>query len=309
MKGLGSQEIVKELEEILGEALGSCQARGEGDLPLARRAREALDRLKASTDRPAGAREASERPGGEEPEATTAAQRAALERIAGGVRPSGWGDRGLAMLTLREARAVAQNALRLSEGRTSGRQRSIGEAALRDAERLRARALSGDLRGAEREARLILERDEAPDAGGQEATLSVFARTLLELLEGRVGLDVRRAATSGRVRAEREAREAAERRGERAELEAAELRRTLAWYAQEANHRPTLTTGGGEGPSSAAERDGGRKAREALGKAEAGRGAARRLGAAEGFVQRVRAELEGYERGLAGHDPPSGDGR
>ncbi len=304
-----SYEIVKEAEDLLGDVVDLWEAEGKNDLPLARRTRGVLDRLEAWQDGASGEGMESGEPVGNEAEEVCVAQYAALERIASGVRPSGGaGNKSLSMLTLREARGIAQNALHLSEDRVSGR-RTANREATHEAERLRDRALSGDLEGTKREAHRILERNEAQDVGGQGETLRAFAQTLLGFLEGKVGLDVRRAATFGSVRREREAREAAERNVERIEQEAAGLRRTLGWYAEQSNYRlPHGHLRQSEHPKSLAGRDGGQKARKALEETDCGREAARQLGAAEEFVQRMRAGLEYYEEALTKGEPPAGGG-
>jgi hypothetical protein len=309
MSSLKPYEIGKEVEDILGEAVDLWEAEGRSELTLTRRAREALDRIEAWRDRPSGEGMESAEPESNEAEEMWAAQRAALERIASGVRPSGGDSRGLTMLTVREARSIAQNALHLSEDRASGKQTAKREAA-HSAERLRARALSGDLEGAKREARRILGRNETLDTGDRGDTLRAFAQTLLGLLEGKVGLDVRRAATFGSVRREREAREDAERRVERIEQEAAVLRRALGWYAEQSNYRLTDDhVGQSQHSKSVVQRDGGQKAREVLEDTDCGREVARQLGAAEEFVQRVRTGLDYYEEELAKGRLPAGEDR
>lgn len=310
MNSLKPYEISKEVEDLLGEAVDLWEAEGRSELTLARRAREALDRIEAWRDRPSGEGMESAEPESNEAQEVCAAQRAALERIASGVRPSGGGNNaGLTMLTVREARSIAQNALHLSEGRASGKQAATPEV-VKDAERLRVRALSGDLEGTKREARLILERNETLDTGSQEDTLRAFAQTLLGLLEGKVGLDVRRAATFGSARREREAREDAERRVELIEQEAAVLRRALGWYAEQSNYRLTHAhVAQPEHSKIVVERDGGQKAREVLEETDCGREVARQLGAAEEFLQRVRTGLDHYEEELAKGGPPAGEDR
>ena len=139
------------------------------------------------------------------------------------------------MLTIREARSIAQSVLHLSEEKSEDKVedgRSLVRDAVRDtgreAERLRASALSGDLDGAKRQARMILESDGMLNVKDPEvALLHTFAQTLLGFLEGKMGVDVRHAVTTSLVRREQEAREAAERRAGQTERESAGLRRTL----------------------------------------------------------------------------------
>ncbi len=202
------------------------------------------------------------------------------------------------MLTVREARAIAQSALHLYEGQPTGRGES-GRSPAQEAERLRARVLSSDLQGAKRQAQMILERDEVPDAVGQDATLSTFAQTLSDMLEGRGSLDIRHAAASSLVRREQEARQAAERSAQKTEREAAELRRTLAWYAEKANYFPVPGVREHEPPETAAEHDQGRRARQTLDSSEGGLQVARRLEAAEKLIEHLKADLRNYEQEIA----------
>ena len=202
------------------------------------------------------------------------------------------------MLTVREARAIAQSALHLYEGQPTGREES-GRSPAQEAERLRARVLSSDLQGAKRQAQMILERDEVPDAVGQDATLSTFAQTLSDMLEGRGSLDVRHAAASSLVRREQEARQIAERSAQKTEREAAELRRTLAWYAEKANYIPVPDVREHETPETAAEHDQGRRARQTLDSSEGGLQVARRLEAAEKLIEHLKADLRNYEQEIA----------
>jgi hypothetical protein len=231
-------------------------------------------------------------------ETTCRAQHAVLQLIASGVQPSR-GNRGPTMLTLREARAIAQDALRLYEEQPEDRVESWRSPA-REAEQLRVSVLSGDLQGAKRQARVILERNEIPDMSDPGALLlRTFAQTLSGMLEGRVGVDVRHAVTSSLVRREQEAREAAERRAGQAERESAGLRRTLAWYANEANYHSSSGVGNQQSSRTAIDQDQGSGARQALDESEAGREVARRLEAAEKFIEHVKANLENYEQGIS----------
>lgn len=221
------------------------------------------------------------------------------------------------MLTIREARSIAQSVLHLSEEKSEdkvedGRSpvRDAGRDARREAERLRASALSGDLDGAKRQARMILERDEMLNTKDPEvALLHTFAQTLLGCLEGKMGVEVRHAVTTSLVRREQEAREAAERRAGQTERESAGLRRTLAWYAREANYgtapdtRHLDTRQHGSSPT-AADQDRGRRARQALDDSESGREVARRLEAAEKFIEHLKADFENYKQEVAQHDTP-----
>jgi hypothetical protein len=212
------------------------------------------------------------------------------------------------MLTVREARAIAQNALQLYGGQSKDRVEA-GRSPAREAEQLRASVLGGDLPGAKRQARIILERNEMPDVSDPKALLlRTFAQTLVGMLEGKVGVDVRHAATSSLVRCEQEARQAAERRAEQMERESAGLRRALGWYAKEANYRVTPDGRQHESPTSAADQDQGHRARQALDDSQSGREVARRLEAAETFIEMLRANLATHEQELSQelsqHDPP-----
>ena len=314
-------EVLQDAEGVLGEVTRLLEIEGKVDLPLARRVRGAHERLGGWQERIAGEEAGTGGSGADESEAACTgckAQRGALERIASGVRPPlSSGGRGPTMLTIREARAIAQSALHLSEekpdgmaesGRSSAR--DAGQNAKREAERLRASALSGDLDGAKRQARMILERNEMPVAEDTEtALLHVFAQTLLGCLEGKIGVGVRHALTTSLVRREQEGREAAERRAGQTESESAGLRKALAWYAKEQNYRPApgrrhTDTRQHEPPTTAADQDQGHRARQALGESESGREVARRFEAAEKLIEHLKAELGNYEQEIAQHDTP-----
>lgn len=310
-------EVLEDAEGALGEVTRLLEIEGKDGHPLARKVRGAHERLSGWQERAAGAEDGTGKPGADELDATCTgckAQRAALERIASGVRPSlsSRGDRGPTMLTIREARAIAQSALHLSEEKPktraeSGRSpaRYAEREAEQEAERLRASALSGDLDGAKRQARMILERNEMTVADSPEITLlHVFAQTLLGCLEGKIGVEVRHAVTSSLVRREQEGREAAERLAGQTESESAGLRKTLAWYAKEANYRPVPDTRQPEPPTTAADQDQGRRARQALGESESGREVARRLEAAEKFIEHLKTVFGNYEQEIAQHDTP-----
>jgi hypothetical protein len=310
-------EVLEDAEGALGEVTRLLEIEGKDGHPLARKVRGAHERLSGWQERAAGAEDGTGKPGADELDATCTgckAQRAALERIASGVRPSlsSRGDRGPTMLTIREARAIAQTALHLSEEKPKAMAESgcsparyAERKAEREAERLRASALSGDLDGAKRQARMILERNEMTVADSPEITLlHVFAQTLLGCLEGKIGVEVRHAVTSSLVRREQEGREAAERRAGQTESESAGLRKTLAWYAKEANYRPAPDTRQPEPPTTAADQDQGRRARQALGESESGRKVARRLEAAEKFIEHLKTVIGNYEQEIAQHDTP-----
>lgn len=297
MNDLSLNENLADAEEILGEVASLLEVEGKGGLLLARRARQAHERLKGWQEHRAGGKISIGKSGADELRAICVAQHAALERIASGVHPSR-GDRGLTMLTVREARAIAQSALHLYEGQPTGREES-GRSPAQEAERLRARVLSSDLQGAKRQAQMILERDEVPDAVGQDATLNAFAQTLSDMLEGRGSLDVRHAAASSLVRREQEARQAAERSAQKTEREAAELRQTLAWYAEKANYLPVPGVREQETPETAAEHDQGRRARQTLDSSEGGLQVARRLEAAEKLIEHLKVDLRNYEQEIA----------
>ena len=310
-------EILGDAEGALGEVTRLLEVEGKDGLLLARTVRRTHERLSGWQERVAGEEVGTGKPGADELEATCTgckAQRGALERIASGVRPSlSSGDRGPTMLTIREARAIAQSALHLSEEKPDGMvesghspargaNRNARENANQQAERLRASALSGDLDGAKRQARMILERNEMPVAEGPEITLlHTFAQTLVGCLEGKIGVEVRHAVTTSLVRREQEGREAAERRAEQTESESAGLRKALAWYAKEENYRPTpdsrhQDTRQHKPPTTTADQDQGRRARQALDDLESGREVAQRLEAAEKFIEHLKADLGTYEQ-------------
>lgn len=300
-------EILEEAGQVLGEVAGLLEAEGKEDLPLTRRVRRTHQRLlgKGQENAPSG-EPGTSKPSVEELEATCRTQHAALERIASGVQPSR-GDQGPTMLTVREARAIAQSALHLSVGDPKGRIESE-RSPVQEAEQLRASILSGDLQGAKRQAQMILERDEMLDVNDPRALLvRTFAQTLLGSLEGKIGMDVRRTATSSLVRREHEARQAAERHAGQIERECAELRRALAWYAEKANYRATPEYGQQEILDSAVEHDQGRRARQALDDSEAGCQVARHLQAAKKLIDSMRTELETYEREIAERDTRADD--
>lgn len=208
------------------------------------------------------------------------------------------------MLTVREARAIAQNALQLSK-RKSDRAAQSGSSPAREAEQLRASVLGGDLPGAKRQARMILEHNEMPDESDPPTLLlRTFAQTLSGMLEGKIGVDVRHTATSSLVRNEQEARQAAEQRAEQMERESAGLRRALVWYAREANYRSAPELHQHESPTSAADQDHGLRARQALGDSQSGWEVARRLEAAEELVEHLKADLGNYEQEISQHDTP-----
>ena len=314
-------EVLQDARGVLGEVTRLLEIKGKEGLPLAHRVRGAHERLSGWQERVAGEEAGTGKLEADELEATCTgckAQRGALERIASGVRPSlSSGDRGPTMLTIREARAIAQSALHLSEGKPdataeSGHSpaRETGRNAKREAERLRASALSGDLGGAKRQARMILERHGMPAAEGPETTLlHVFAQTLLGCLEGKIGVGIRHAMTTSLVRREQEGREAAERRAGQTERESTWLRKTLAWYAKEENYRPApdcrrLDTHQHEPPTTAADQDQGHRARQALDDSESGREIGQRLEAAEKLIEHLKENLGNYEQEIAQHDTP-----
>ena len=302
-------EIPEEGGQLLGEVVHLLEAEGKGNLPLTRRVRRAHERLlrngQEGQERAAdGETGGTSQPTPNELEATCATQHAALQQIASGVRPSR-GDRRPTMLTIREARTIAQSALRRSQGEPEGRE-EVERSPAREAERLQSSMLSGDLHGAKRQAQMILERDETLESNeAQGLLLDIFARTLLGCLEGKVGVDLRRAATSSLVRLEQEARQTAERRAEAMEQEAAKLRQTLAWYAEETNYRPLPGTPGTPGipehmsPKSRIEDDLGQMARQSLNEIEAGSEVSQRFEAAEKTIEQLRAALESYEQQIA----------
>ena len=312
MNDLNVYGFLEVAEEILGEVAHFFEKEGKDGLPLARRVRQEHERLGRWQERVPTKEPRASRPGADELEEIHRAQRCALERIASGVRPAG-ADRGPTMLTIREARSIAQSVLHLSEEKSEDKVedgRSPVRDAGREAERLRASALSGDLDGAKRQARMILERGGMLNAKDPEvALLHTFAQTLLGCLEGKMGVEIRHAVTTSLVRREQEARESAERRAGQTERESAGLRRTLAWYAREANYgaapdtRRLDTCQHGSSPT-AADQDRGRRARQTLDDSESGREVARRLEAAEKFIEHLKADFENYKQEVAQHDPP-----
>ena len=299
-------EISEEGGQLLGEVVHLLEAEGKENLPLTRRVRRAHERLlrngQEGQERAAdGETGGTSQPTPNELEATCATQHAALQQIASGVRPSR-GDQRPTMLTIREARTIAQSVLHRSGGEPEGREKSE-RSPTREAERLQSSMLSGDLHAAKRQAQMILERDETLESNeAQGLLLDIFARTLLGCLEGKVGVDLRRAATSSLVRLEQEARQTAERRAEAREQEAAKLRQTLAWYAEETNYRPLPETPGipeHMSPKSRIEDDLGQMARQSLNEIEAGSEVSQRFEAAEKTIEQLRAALESYEQQIA----------
>lgn len=293
-------EISEEGGQLLGEVAHLLEAEGKENLPLTRRVRRAHERLLRNGQQRAADGETSEtsQQTADELEAICAAQHTALQQIASGVRPPR-GDRGATMLTIREARTIAQSTLHRYQRELEGRGESE-RSPTREAEQLRCSMLSGDLHGAKRQAEMILERDETLESNeAQGLLLDIFAQTLLGCLEGKVGVDLRRAATSSLVRSEQEARQAAERRADAMEQEAARLRQTLAWYAEETNYRPLPGTPEHKSPKSTIEDDLGQRARQSLSESKTGREISQRLEAAEKTIEQLSVALGSYEQQIA----------